>query len=84
MLGIISAATAFAWTNTLYDNYAWWCRLGGLAVLALLIWLSLRRQHQCSIDRICLRRGRLFAVLAVAAGTYAVLYAVTTWLSSLV
>jgi len=34
VFGIVSAATAFAWANLLYDNYAWWFRLGGLAVLA--------------------------------------------------
>jgi hypothetical protein len=43
LFGIVSAATAFAWANNLYDNYAWWFRLGGLAVLAGLIWFSLRR-----------------------------------------
>lgn len=84
LLGIISAATAFAWANNLYDNYAWWFRLGGLAVIALLIWLSLRRQRQCSIDGISRRRKRLLVVLAIAAGTYAVLYAVTTWLGTFV
>jgi hypothetical protein len=47
LLGIISAATTFAWANNLYGNYAWWFRLGGLAVLAALVWLSLRRQRQC-------------------------------------
>jgi hypothetical protein len=82
LFGIISAATAFAWANNLYDNYAWWFRLGGLAVLAALIWISLRRRRQCSIDGIRRRRKRLLAVLAIAAGTYGVLYAVTTWLGT--
>lgn len=82
VLGIISAATAFGWANNLYDNYAWWFRLGGLAVLALLIWISLRRQGQCSIDGVRRRRKRLFMVLVIAAGTYALLYAVTTWLGT--
>jgi hypothetical protein len=84
LFGIVSAATAFAWANNLYDNYAWWFRLGGLAVLAALIWLSLRRQDQCSIDGIRRRRKRLVAVAAIAVGTYAVLYAVTTWLGTFV
>ncbi|BBZ18742.1 hypothetical protein [Mycolicibacterium gadium] len=84
MLGIISAATAFAWANNLYDNYAWWFRLGGLAVLAALVWLSLRRQRQCSVDGIRRRRKRLIAVFAIAIGTYAALYAVTTWLGTFV
>jgi hypothetical protein len=84
LLGIISAATAFAWANNLYDNYGWWFRLGGLAVLAGLISLSLRRQDQCSIDGIRRRRKRLLAVAAIAVGTYAVLYAITTWLGTFV
>ena len=29
VFGIISAGTAFVWANDLYDNYAWWFRLGG-------------------------------------------------------
>jgi hypothetical protein len=82
MLGIISAATAFAWANNLYDNYAWWFRLGGLAVLAALIWISLRRQRQCNIDGLRHRRRKLLTVLAIAVGTYAVLYAITTWLGT--
>jgi hypothetical protein len=82
LFGIVSAATAFAWANNLYDNYAWWFRLGGLAALAALIWLSLRRQDQCSIDGIRRRRMRLLAVAAIAVGTYAALYALTTWLGT--
>jgi uncharacterized membrane protein len=82
LFGIVSAATAFAWANNLYDNFAWWFRLGGLAALAALIWLSLRRQDQCSIDGIRRRRMRLLAVAAIAVGTYAALYALTTWLGT--
>jgi hypothetical protein len=82
LFGIIGAATAFAWANNLYDNYGWWFRLGGLAVMGALVWISLRRQRQCSIAGMRRRRQRLLAVLAIAAATYAVLYAVTTWLGS--
>jgi hypothetical protein len=82
LFGIVSAATAFAWANNLYDNYAWWFRLGGLAVLAALVWLSLRRQDQCSIDGVRRRRGRIVAAAAIAVGTYALLYALTTWLGT--
>lgn len=84
LFGIISAATAFAWANNLYDDYAWWFRLAGLAVLAALVWLSLRRRRQCSIDGIRRRRRRLLGVVAIAVVTYAVLYAVTTWLGTFV
>jgi hypothetical protein len=83
LLGIISAGTAFTWATDLYDGYAWWFRLGGLAVLGLLVYVSLRRRDQCSIDGVRRLRGRLLAVLAIAVGTYATLYAVTTWLGTL-
>lgn len=80
MIGVISAATAFVWANNLYDNYAWWFRLGGLAVLVLLVWWTLRRRDQCSIAGVRRARWRLLGVLAIAVGTYAGLYALTTWL----
>jgi hypothetical protein len=82
LLGIVSAGTAFAWATNLYDNYAWWFRLGGLAVLALLVWVALRRRDQCSVAGVRRRRWRLLAVLGVAVGTYVVLYALTTWLGT--
>lgn len=80
MIGIVSAATAFAWANNLYDNYAWWFRLGGAAVLVVLVWWQLRRRDQCSIAGVRRARWRLLGVLAIAVGTYAGLYALTTWL----
>jgi hypothetical protein len=80
LFGIISATTALAWANNLYGNYAWWFRLGGLGVLALLVWIALRRRNQCSLSGIRRLRWRLATILAIAAGTYAVLYALTTWL----
>jgi hypothetical protein len=83
LLGIVSAGTAFAWATTLYDNYAWWFRLGGLAVLGGLVWWSLRRRNQCTVAGVRRWRWGLLGVLAVAVGTYAVLYAVTTWLGTL-
>ena len=83
LAGIVSAATAFAWATTLYDSYAWWFRLGGLAALALLAWLSLRRRNQCTLAGVRRQRWRLLAILAVAAGTYLALYAATTWLGTL-
>lgn len=82
LLGIVSAGTAFAWATDLYDNHAWWFRLGGLAVLVLLGWLALRRRDQCSIAGVRRWRWRLLGVLAIAVGTYAALYALTTWLGT--
>lgn len=82
LLGVVSAGTAFAWATTVYDNYAWWFRLGGLAVLALLVWVSLRRRNQCTVAGVRRWRWRLLGVLAVAAGTYLGLHALTTWLGT--
>ena len=59
MLGFISGATALAWADNLYGNYAWWFRLGGLGVLALLVWIALRRRDQCSLGGLRRLRWRL-------------------------
>lgn len=83
LLGIVSASTAFVWATDLYDNYAWWFRLAGLAVLTVLVVVALRRRNQCSVAGVNRLRWRLLAVLAVAVVTYGVLYAVTTWLGTL-
>jgi hypothetical protein len=83
LLGIVSATTAFVWANTLYDDYAWWFRLAGLGVLAALVWVALRRCNQCSIAGLRRSRWRLLGVLAIAVGTYVVLYGVTTWLGAI-
>jgi hypothetical protein len=80
LLGIISAGTAYTWATDLYDGYAWWFRLGGLAVLVLLVYVSLRRRDQCSLAGVRLVRRRLLVVGAIAVGTYVSLYALTTWL----
>ena len=77
LLGVVSAGTAFVWATDLYDGYGWWFRLAGLVVLAGLVYWSLRRRNQCSLAEVRSLRTRLLAVLAVAVGTYALLYAVT-------
>jgi hypothetical protein len=82
LLGVVSAGTAFVWATSLYDNYAWWFRLGGLAVLVGLVWWSLRRRNQCSVAGLRRWRWRLLGVLAVASGTYVGLYVLTTWLGT--
>lgn len=83
LVGVVSAGTAYAWANDLYGGYAWWFRLGGLAVLALLVWWALRRRQMCSLGGLRRTKWRLLATVAIAVGTYAVLYAVTTWLGNL-
>lgn len=80
IFGIISAGTAYSWATDLYDGYAWWFRLGGLAVLAVLVWVSLRRRNQCSLAGAQRVRRHLLFIAAIAIGTYAALYALTTWL----
>lgn len=84
LIGIVSATTAFAWATKIYDNYAWWFRLGGLATLALLVFLALRRRDQCSLAAIRRLRWRLATTLAIAVVTYGALYAATTWLGTFV
>jgi hypothetical protein len=79
-LGIVSAATASTWGNDLYDGYAWWFRLAGLALLIALVTWSLRRRRACSLAGVRRVRGRLIGLLAVAVATYGVLYAITSWL----
>jgi hypothetical protein len=82
LLGIVSAATAFAWATDLYDGYAWWFRSGGVLLLAgLLVW-SLRRRNQCSLGGVRKTWPRLVLAFGVAVSTYAVLYGVTTWLGT--
>lgn len=82
LVGVVGAGTAFAWATDLYDGHAWWFRLAGLAVLALLVWLSLRTRNQCSVAGLRRWRLRLLGVLVIAVVTYASLYALTTWLGA--
>jgi LPXTG-motif cell wall-anchored protein len=82
LLGVVSAGTAFVWATDLYDNYAWWFRLAGLAVIAALVWLALRRRNQCTVAGLRRVWLRLIGTMAVAIATYAALYAFTTWLGT--
>ena len=82
LLGLVSAGTAFVWANNLYDGYAWFFRLGGLALLVGLVILSLRRRSQCNVRGVRESWRRLLLTLGVAVTTYLVLYAVTTWLGT--
>lgn len=82
LLGVLGAGTAFAWATDLYRGYAWLFRLGGLAVMGVLVWWSLRRRQACRLAGMRHWRRRLLGVLAVAVGTYAVLYTATTVLGT--
>ncbi|WP_229686496.1 hypothetical protein [Longimycelium tulufanense] len=80
LTGVVSGATALAWGTKLYGSYAWAFRIGGLAVLVVLVWKTLRRRNQCSVAGVRQVRWRLAGTVAIAAGTYVALYAVTKWL----
>ena len=83
IVGVVSATTAHAWANDLYGNYAWLFRLGGLLVMAGLVAYTLKRKNQCTIEGARNSRKRIFMALGIAVGTYAFLYALTTWLGNL-
>lgn len=82
LLGVISAASAFTLATDLYDGYAWLFRLAGLGTLGALLWVVLRRRRMCSVVGVRRVKWRLFGVVMVAVGTYAALYALTTWLGT--
>jgi hypothetical protein len=82
MLGVVSAGTAYVWATDLYDGYAWLFRAAGLLLLVGLIVWSLRRRNQCSIAGARRVWPRLLLAAGVAVGTYAALYALTTWLGT--
>lgn len=83
IFGIVSAATAFSWATNLYDNYAWWFRIGGMLLMAGVIALALRRRNQCSLAGARNARKKILIALGVAVATYAALYALTTVLVNL-
>lgn len=82
LLGVVGAGTAFVWANDLYDNYKWWFRLAGIAVMAVVVWWSLRRRQMCTLQGLRDVRSRLLLIVVVAVGTYVALYALTTWLGT--
>ena len=82
LFGIVSAATAISWADTLYGRYAWWFRLAGLAIMVLLVILALRRRGQCSARGARSASRALLITLGAGIAAYAVLYAITTALGA--
>ena len=83
LIGVVGAGTAYVWAIDLYDGYAWWFRIAGLLVLTALVY-----SVAAPPPPVLLHRGTNGANAparhpAVALGTYAVLYAITTWLGTL-
>ena len=82
LVGVVGAGTAYAWANTLYDGYAWFFRLAGLLVLGGLVAWSLKRRNQCTLSGARRVWPKLTMSLGIAVLTYALLYALTTWLGT--
>jgi len=82
VVGVVGAGTAYAWANTLYDGYAWLFRVAGLLVLGGLVAWSLKRRNQCTLVGARRVWPKLAMSLGVAVLTYALLYALTTWLGT--
>lgn len=82
VVGVVSAGTAYAWANTLYDGYAWLFRLAGLLVLGGLVAWSLQRRNQCTLAGARRVWPKVMMSLVIAVLTYALLYALTTWLGT--
>lgn len=83
LLGVISATTAFSFATDLYDNWAWLFRLAGLLAVAGIVWWGLRRRRACSLRGVRQSWKRLVGVVAIAVGTYVLLYIATTLLGQL-
>ncbi|MEQ9324745.1 MAG: hypothetical protein RIF41_36605 [Polyangiaceae bacterium] len=82
LTGVLTASVAADLANDLYGSYAWYFRGAGLLVALGLAAVTLRSRHACNIRGAMSARRKLGLMLGVAIATYAVLYAVTTWLGS--
>jgi len=83
LVGALSAAAAADLAYDLYGGYAWYFRGAGLLVGALLVVYALRKRNACDIRGVKAVKGKIALALVVALVTYAILYAVTTWLGKL-
>lgn len=79
LIGVVGAGTALSWADDLYGGYAWWFRLGGLAVMAGLVVWALRRRRSCSLGGVRAARWKLALMVGVGVLSYGVFYGLTAW-----
>lgn len=83
VIGVVSAATASTWAESLYGSYSWVFRAAGLVVVGALVIFALRRRRQCTLQGVGAARRSLLILVLVGSATYGALYALTTWLGGL-
>lgn len=84
LLGVIGGATAYTLATDLYVEWGWWFRAAGLLVAGVLVWVALRRRDACHVDGVKRSWRSLVVILIVGVVTYGAMYALTTWLGTLV
>ncbi len=80
LLGVATAAEAVTLGDTLYYEYGWFFRAGGLAVAVAAVILYLRGRRACSIRGAYTYRRMLLTLVATGAVTYAGLFWFTKYL----
>ena len=80
VLGIATAAEAVTLGDTLYYEYGWWFRGGGLALAGVAVVVHLRRRGRCTLRGAGTVWRLLLTLAAAAAATYAALFWFTKYL----
>ena len=80
LLGVATAAEAVTLGDTLYYEYGWFFRAGGLVLAAAAVILYLRGRNACSIRGAYTCRRMLITLVATGAATYAGLFWFTKYL----
>lgn len=60
LLGFGGVAFASSLADTLYGDYKWWFRLGGLVLLAIALVLHFRKKGVCTLDQAARHRNEIF------------------------
>ncbi|MEE8442815.1 MAG: hypothetical protein V3S37_03625 [Dehalococcoidia bacterium] len=71
LLGVATAAQAVTLGDTLYYDYGWWFRGGGLGVASVAVILHLRRRKSCSVQGAKGHRRMFLTLLLSGGATYA-------------